>query len=215
MRLENAFSVAAPIEDTWRTLLDIERVATCLPGATIEPSDADGVHRGAMRMKLGPLAVDYRGTARLQDVDEDTYSASIAVHGQEVRGQGAAAAVIHNHLEPSGEGTKVTAITELSVTGRQAQFGRGVMQDVATTMMQEFATRLELELQANGGPPPDSDLDDGAEPAPLDVGSVLLRAGALRYAAAAVGALALVVAIGALAARPRRRRLKFELVLDR
>jgi hypothetical protein len=120
--------------------------------------------------------------------------------------------VIHNHLERNGDGTKVTAITELSVTGRQAQFGRGVMQDVATTMMQEFATRLERELQVNGGPPP---AGDHAEPAPLDVGGVLLRTGLLRHAAAAIGALALVVAIVTLVGRPRRRRLKLELVLDR
>ena len=99
MKLENEFSVAASIEDTWGTLLDIERVATCLPGATIEPGDEDGVYHGAMKMKLGPMNVQYKGTAKLQDVDEDTHTASIAVQAREAKGQGTAAAVISNHLE--------------------------------------------------------------------------------------------------------------------
>ena len=99
MKLENSFTVAAPIDQTWDTLLDIERVATCLPGAQIEPRAEDGVYRGAMKMKLGPMTVDYRGTARLQDVDEDTHTASIAVQAREAKGQGTAAAVIRNQLE--------------------------------------------------------------------------------------------------------------------
>lgn len=211
MRLENEFSVAAPIEDTWRTLLDIERVAACLPGATIEASHPDGVHRGAMRMKLGPLNVDYRGTARIQDVDEDSHSASIAVRGQEVRGQGMAAAVIHNQLESHAGGTRVTAVTELSITGRQAQFGRAIVQDVATTMMGEFAARLERELTSNGSSPR---REDDGEPETLDVGRVALRTGSLRYAVAAAAALAIVLLVARLAARPRRRRIKLELDFD-
>ena len=94
MQLENEFTVTAPLDQTWETLLDIERVATCLPGATIEPSEDDGVYRGAMKMKLGPMNVSYQGTARLQDVDEDTHTASIAVQAREAKGQGTAAAVI-------------------------------------------------------------------------------------------------------------------------
>ena len=86
MKLENSFTVAAPIDQTWETLLDIERVATCLPGAKIEPGDEDGVYRGAMKVKLGPMTVDYRGTATLQDVDEDTHTR--LDRGPGARGQG-------------------------------------------------------------------------------------------------------------------------------
>src|SRR5687767_271896 len=109
MKLENTFTVAAPLERTWATLLDIERVAGCLPGATIEPAHDDGVFRGAMKIKLGPMVVDYRGTARLQDVDEDTHTASIAVQAREARGPGTAAAVISNRLEPENGRTRIVA----------------------------------------------------------------------------------------------------------
>ena len=83
MKLENSFTVEAPVDKTWETLLDIERVARCLPGAKVEPGEDEDVYRGAMKVKLGPMTVDYRGTARLQDVDEDTHTASIAVQARE------------------------------------------------------------------------------------------------------------------------------------
>lgn len=230
MKLENEFTVTAPLEDTWRTLLDIERVATCLPGARIEPGEDDGVYRGAMKMKLGPLTMDYRGTARLQDVDEDTHTASIVVQAREAKGQGTAAAVIRNHLESQNGKTRVVATTDLQITGRQAQFGRGIMQDVAGTMMDQFASRLERELQA-GGLPPKADRapadraaavppPPAAEPEPevaeeaLEVGRVLAQSDTLRYAGAGVVLLVLLL-IAALFARRPRRRLRFELDLGR
>jgi carbon monoxide dehydrogenase subunit G len=224
MKLENSFTVAAPLEDTWRTLLDIERVATCLPGAKIEAGEEEGVYRGAMKMKLGPMTVDYRGTARLQDVDEDTHTASIAVQAKEAKGQGTAAAVIRNHLESQNGKTRVVAETDLKITGRQAQFGRGIMEDVAGTMMSQFAERLERELQAPtaeakgvtearkpateaaapGGPPV-----EGEEA--LDVGRVLMQSGALRYAGIAG---AVIVALFALIALLMGRRRQFTINID-
>jgi uncharacterized protein len=222
MKLENEFTVAAPLEETWRTLLDIERVATCLPGAQIEPSDEDGVYRGAMKMKLGPLTVDYRGTARLQDVDEDTHTASIAVQGREAKGQGTAAAVIENHLESQNGATKVRAVTDLKITGRQAQFGRGIMEDVAETLMGQFAERLERELRSTTVPPAKEGREParppatrGSEPAEaLDVGNVLMKSGAIRYVGVAGAALFVVVVLIALLRRPRKR-LKVDLDLGR
>lgn len=206
MKLENSFSVAAPIDQTWQTLLDIERVATCLPGAKIEPGDEDGVFQGAMKIKLGPMTVDYRGTARLQDVDEDTHTASIAVSAREAKGQGTAAAVIENRLESQNGDTKVVAITDLKITGRQAQFGRGIMEDVATTMMGEFAKRLEQEIKTGEAPKPASAPADASdprsEPAPpasartkeeepevLDVGNVLAQTPLVRNAGIAAALL--------------------------
>lgn len=229
MKLENEFTVTAPLEDTWRTLLDIERVATCLPGAKIEPGDDDGVYRGAMKMKLGPMTVDYRGTARLQDVDEDTHTASIVVQAREAKGQGTAAAVIRNHLESQNGKTRVVATTDLQITGRQAQFGRGIMQDVAGTMMGQFASRLERELQsgappkADGAsadraaamPPPATEAEPKAAEEALDVGHVLAQSGVLRYAGAVGVVFLVLLAIAALFARRPRRRLRFELDLGR
>jgi carbon monoxide dehydrogenase subunit G len=235
MKLENSFSVAAPVEETWKTLLDIERVANCLPGARIEPSEEDGVYRGAMKVKLGPMTVDYRGTARFQDVDEDTHTASIAVQAREAKGQGTAAAVIENRLESQNGGTRVTAITDLKITGRQAQFGRGIMEDVANAMMGEFAKRLEQEIQTGGatddaaarGPAVQSSrrAAAAADPAPgsgassdepeaLDLGNVLSQTAAVRYAG--IGAVVLLV-LGVLLAvlRGQRRDLTINLNVRR
>jgi carbon monoxide dehydrogenase subunit G len=237
MKLENTFTVAAPLERTWATLLDIERVAGCLPGARIEPTPDDGVFRGAMKIKLGPMTVDYRGTARLQDVDEDTHTASIAVQAREANGSGTAAAVISNRLEPQNGHTRIVAETELNITGRQAQFGRGIMEDVAQRMMGEFAKRLEAEIgrgDAAAAERPAGTADErpagtaderpagavderpaGAAERPaaaaggsrddvLDVGNVLARTPAVRYAGGAAATLLLALLARALL-RPRRQ----------
>jgi carbon monoxide dehydrogenase subunit G len=232
MKLENSFTVAAPIAETWATLLDIERVAKCLPGAQIEPGDEDGVYRGAMKVKLGPMTVDYRGTARLQDVDDDTHTASIAVQAREAKGQGTAAAVIRNSLEPQNGGTRVVAVTDLKITGRQAQFGRGIMEDVATTMMGEFAKRLESEIgsgtatreRAGDGaaaptaPTPEAGAAEERgrheQPEALDLGNVLANTPMVRYAGIA-GAALLVLLVLSARLRGRRRRLTFNVNLNR
>jgi carbon monoxide dehydrogenase subunit G len=221
MKLENSFTVAAPIAETWETLLDIERVARCLPGAQIEPGDEDGVYRGAMKVKLGPMTVDYRGTARLQDVDEDTHTASIAVQAREAKGQGTAAAVIRNQLEPQNGGTRVVAVTDLKITGRQAQFGRGIMEDVATTMMGEFAKRLESEI-GSGTPSREATAEGAApaaastqeEPEALDLGNVLARTPMVRYAGIGGAALLVLIALAALL-RGHKRQHTFNLNLHR
>lgn len=238
MKLENSFTVAAPIDQTWETLLDIERVASCLPGAKIEPSDEDGVFKGAMKIKLGPMTVDYRGTAKFQDVDEDTHTASIAVQAREAKGQGTAAAVISNQLEPTDGGTRVVATTDLKITGRQAQFGRGIMEDVASSMMGEFSKRLETEIQSgpatakqpaaatgNGSGQPASTgaqsapssaggTADADEPEALDLGNVLAQTQMARYGGIAAGVL-VVLGLVTVLLRGRGRRLTINLNLRR
>jgi carbon monoxide dehydrogenase subunit G len=149
LKLENEFVVNAPVEATWKTLLDLQRVAGCLPGATIEAPDAEGTYAGAMRVKVGPVSMNYAGTARLEDVDESAHTAVFTVKGKETRGQGSATARIRNRLVPEGEGTRVVVETELSVTGRPAQFGRGIMQDVASSMLDDFARCLSTLMAAS------------------------------------------------------------------
>ena len=152
MKLSNEFIVSAPLKRTWETLLDIERVATCLPGASVQPGAGDGVFRGGMKMKLGPVAVDYKGTVRMLEIDEDAHVATFEAKAREAKGQGTAAAQITNRLVCEGDAaTRVTVETNLDITGRQAQFGRGIMQDVSEKMLGEFAKRLEQEILA--GPP--------------------------------------------------------------
>jgi carbon monoxide dehydrogenase subunit G len=182
VRLTNEFTVAARLEQTWSALLDVPRVARALPGARLEPGNGDGSWRGTMKVKLGPVTTEYEGSARLQDVDDDERVASFYVQGREARGQGTAAATITNRLSAAGDATRVAVETDLQVTGRQAQLGRGLMQDVAGVVLAEFSARLERELAA--GPEPAE-----AAPAPiedaLDVGAVAGRA--LRERAALVG----------------------------
>jgi carbon monoxide dehydrogenase subunit G len=215
MKLQNEFTVDAPLDRTWEVLLDIQRVAGCLPGATMEDAGADGIHHGSMKVKLGPITTTYQGTARLADVDEDTHTARIAVDAREQKGQGTASALITNRLERRNGGTLVTAETELSITGRPAQFGRGIMEDVAGTMLGEFARRLEREVVegevgaaqplaprlAPGTPPRQGDVEA------LDLGQALAGSMMPRLVAGAAVAVAVGVGLGfALASRRRPRR---------
>lgn len=159
MKFENEFAVAAPLERTWTTLLDLQRVAQCLPGATIQPAAADGSYEGSMRVKVGPVTIDYKGVARLTEVDEAAHVAVFNVLGKELRGQGTASATIRNSLVAEDGTTRVLVETELSVTGRPAQFGRGIMQDVAGSMLNDFAKSLFELLAADEAP--------AVEPAPV------------------------------------------------
>jgi carbon monoxide dehydrogenase subunit G len=140
--------VEAGIETTWEMLLDLSRVAQCLPGATIEPADKDGSYRGTMKVKLGPVSMKYEGVAVLTEVDETSRTAAFNVQGKETRGQGTATATIRNSLVAEGTSTRVRVETEMSVTGRPAQFGRGIMQDVAGRMLSDFAACLSREISA-------------------------------------------------------------------
>jgi carbon monoxide dehydrogenase subunit G len=191
MRLINEFTVAAPRERTWNALLDVPRVARALPGAAVEPEQRDGAYQGSMRVKLGSLTMEYAGTARLDDVDEDDHSASFHVEGREIRGQGTAAATIRSRLEAQGDVTRVRVETELHVTGRQAQLGSGLMQDVASRVLDTFADGLERELSGTSAVA--SAEGDGATPA-LDLGAAVrgpvLERGALIAASLGAGVVA-------------------------
>jgi uncharacterized protein len=161
MKLQNEFFVHVPIERAWETLLDIETVAGFLPGAKIEPGGPEGVYQGSMKVKVGPMTVNYQGTARLASVDEQAHSAEIEVRAKEAKGQGTAAAMIRNTLQEENGGTRVSAETDLQVTGRQAQFGRGIMQDVAARMLADFAdclSRTLAETPVEDAPAPALDL---------------------------------------------------------
>lgn len=151
MKLSNEFDVGVPVERTWAMLLDVPRVARALPGATLEPNAEGGAWRGTMKVRLGPVTTEYAGTARVQDVDEDDRIASFRVEGREARGQGSAAATITARVRArEGGGTHVVVDTDMQVTGRQAQLGRGLMEDVAGTILGQFAQRLEDELTGKG-----------------------------------------------------------------
>lgn len=152
MKLEHEFTVVAPIDETWDALLDVERVAGCLPGATVTPAAEEGVYDGQMKLKLGPMTVAYKGTLRMDEVDKAAHRAVMRIQAKELKGQGGATARMDNRLEPDGDGrTRVVVGTELDVSGRAAQLGRGMMENVAERLLADFAKRLERELAASRG----------------------------------------------------------------
>jgi uncharacterized protein len=148
MILNNEFTVGADVETVWRHLLDMEGVASCLPGATVTATDEENTYDGTMRLKVGPMKVEYRGRAILQHVDEQRHTSVISLEGHEARGQGTAMATIHNQLEEVVGGTRVRAQTDFNITGPQAQFGRGVIEDVGGRVMAEFSRQLERRIAA-------------------------------------------------------------------
>ena len=140
MKLTNEFTVGADVDTVWRTLLDMEGVAGCLPGASIEATDEEGHYSGSMRLRIGPMTVAYQGTATLTEVDEAARRAVISLRAREAKGHGTALATITNVVEQIDGGTRVRAETDLRITGPQARFGRGVMEDVAGRMLGEFSS---------------------------------------------------------------------------
>ncbi len=207
MILENEFTVGADLDTVWRELLDMEGVASCLPGATISATEEPNVYDGSMRLKLGPMRVEYRGRATLSEVDETGHTAVIELRAREAKGQGSAMATIRNRLEPVEGGTRVKAETELQITGPQAQFGRGVIEDVGKRVLSQFSDRLEQKIAGTAdreeqAPATDTTSHMQLEPAPseLDVGSLVSGTPAVRNGAlVAVAVLLLLILL-------RRRR---------
>jgi carbon monoxide dehydrogenase subunit G len=147
MKLENDFTVPASVDEAWAFLLDVPRVAPCLPGATVEPgTDDDGAYKGAMKIKIGPITAQYKGTVKIQEADEAAHKVTMRAQAKDARGQGSASATITSSMEETPEGTKVSVVTDMRVTGPAAQFGRGVMQDVSAKLMQRFADCLAEQL---------------------------------------------------------------------
>ncbi|MFG2561309.1 SRPBCC family protein [Streptomyces sp. NPDC048496] len=145
MQLHHSFTVPVPVDEAWRALLDIERVSRCMPGATVEDFDGETI-KGFAKVKVGPVTVTYRGTATFLEKDEPEHLIVLAAKGKEVRGQGMAAAAVTGTLAERGGGTTVTVDTDLTITGRPAQFGRGVMSDVSDRLIGQFAGCLSAQL---------------------------------------------------------------------
>ena len=155
MKLEQTFEVQAPLAQVWEALNDLERVAPCLPGAAITGHDDDGTYHGTFTVKLGPMTAAYNGTIKIEDADEAAHRATLKARGNDKRGQGGANATIVNTLSEHDGGTRVEAVTDFSITGRLAQFGRGgIMQDVSNRLLRDFATCLSTRLAEPARLPP-------------------------------------------------------------
>jgi uncharacterized protein len=169
MKINNEFTVGAPIQQAWDTMLNLERIAPCLPGAAIQEEKDEGEYDGTMKVKIGPITANYKGTVKFEEVDEDNHRAILQATGRDARGQGTASATIVSTLQEEGEGTKVSVETDMKLTGRAAQFGRGIAQDVATKMLDQFSSCLEEEI--TGGPEQGAAAAATAEPTREENGS--------------------------------------------
>ncbi len=145
MEITNSFTVAAPIEEAWILLTDLAKIAPCLPGAKLA-DETDGVYSGGIKIKVGPVTSEYKGTAEFVEKDDANYKAVISGKGRDTRGAGNAQALITAQMTPVGTNTTVDIVTDLKVSGKVAQFGRGVMQDVSTKLLGQFADCLEAKI---------------------------------------------------------------------
>ena len=146
MQLEHDFTVPVPLGGGWEVMLDVERIAPCMPGATVESFDGETIN-GHVRVKVGPIQVSYRGTARFAEKDPAARRVVLEAQGREVPGARTARATVTAQLHEKGGDTWVTVLTDLAVTGRPAQFGRGVMAEVGAKLIGRFADCLAETLQ--------------------------------------------------------------------
>ena len=165
MELNNDFEVAAPVDLVWAVLTDVERIAPCLPGAQLLEIEGDEF-RGVVKIKVGPITAQYKGAASFSECDDVEHRAVLRAEGRDTRGAGNAAADITAELEATDIGTKVTVTTDLTVTGKVAQFGRGVMADVSKKLMGQFAENLSDLIAASGD---ETVVDAAADEAAVDV----------------------------------------------
>ena len=150
MKIEDQFRVDVGVDEAWKVLLDVERIAPCMPGAQLQEVEGDE-YRGIVKVKVGPITAQYKGTAKLAEVDEANRRIVIDASGRDTRGQGNAKASIVVTMRAEGAGTKVDVVTDLSVTGKVAQFGRGVLGDVSSKLMGQFVENLERDVLTTAG----------------------------------------------------------------
>src|ERR1700722_19515546 len=154
IELDNSFTVPVPPEQAWDVLLDVERIAPCMPGASVTSVEGDEIE-GQVKVKLGPLSLTYKGTAKFTDKDQASRTISIEAAGKETRGTGTASANEQDSLTPgAGVGRTLVSIhPSLNVTGKPAQFGRSLLPEVSGKLIQQFATNLEAMINADTAGP--------------------------------------------------------------
>ena len=191
MELTNDFKVGISVPEAWKVLTDVERIAPMLPGAQLQEVEGDE-YRGVVKVKVGPITAQYKGAARFVERDESAGKVVLSASGRDTRGQGNASATITATMIPDGEGTKVSVVTDLTVTGKVAQFGRGVLAEVSAKLLGQFADALEADLASGGSDsgtgaaavseatPDEADAADAARESPSTNGSESVPAGPRR-----------------------------------
>jgi carbon monoxide dehydrogenase subunit G len=169
MQFSNSFEVPLPPAEAWAFLLDIRRIAPCMPGAELTEVVDESTYKGKVAVRLGPVALSFAGTAKFEEIDNAAHKARVKAQGSDVKGRGGASAVVNFALEPTAEGTRVAIDTDLNLSGSVAQYGRasGMIQSVAAQIISQFAAALRGEIAKSQAPP------EGA-PAP-DVATLIDR----------------------------------------
>ncbi|WP_405733440.1 SRPBCC family protein [Streptomyces sp. NBC_01537] len=145
MDFTNEFRVSLPVGPAWALLTDLERIAPCMPGAQLTGVEGEQ-YTGVVKVKVGPMTVQYKGVAAFEEQDADARTAVLRAQGRDVRGQGNADARITARLAPDGDGTRVTVETRLTITGKVAQFGKGMIEEISKKLLAQFADALEAQL---------------------------------------------------------------------
>ncbi|MFC8226103.1 SRPBCC family protein [Streptomyces sp. NPDC057287] len=199
MQLDHTFSVPAGPDDAWKLFHDLGRVAPCMPGAVLDTLDGD-VFTGRVKVKIGAVQMSYRGEGTVTR-DEAARSMRLALSGSETRGAGTASATVTATLSPGADGTRVHVHTDLDITGRPAQFGRGIMTEVGDRLVRQFAGRLEnlLRETGTGASAPTAP----AEPEAVDLGAAALPVLLRRAAVPAAAVLFALVLAGVVRRRSR------------
>jgi carbon monoxide dehydrogenase subunit G len=172
MEFENTFVVAAPVGDVWDLLMDVERVAPCMPGAQVLEQTGDDAYKVAVKVKLGPMSMLYRGDVEIVERDATTHEASMQAKAKESRGQGTASAQIRMALREQDGGTAASIVTEMQMSGKAAAMGQGVIRDVAASLTDTFAKNLAGMVTAGEPEPVPPGVaaapPTGAEPRPAE-----------------------------------------------
>jgi len=178
MEFDNSFEVPLPPEQAWTTLMDIERIAPCMPGAQLTEKVDDKTYKGKVSVRLGPVALTFQGTATFEEIDDAAKKATVKAQGADAKGRGGANAMVGFHLEPSDAGSKVLIHTDLQLSGSVAQYGRGagMIQDLSSQIIGQFAKNLSQQIAAeqpaatepaaDAAPAPDGGGESTAQPAP-------------------------------------------------
>jgi carbon monoxide dehydrogenase subunit G len=155
IRIENSFHVPAGIEQTWRIISDVPRIASCMPGTQLTGVAGDGSYRGHAKVKIGPVQLQFNGEARVYDVDPLRHSMKVRSRASDAKGRGTVASEMGFALVPDGERTRVDVVTELTLTGAVAQYGRGagLIREVANQFTKDFAANLEKLVREEAGAP--------------------------------------------------------------
>jgi carbon monoxide dehydrogenase subunit G len=166
VRIENSFDVTATPEAAWALLMDVPRVIPCMPGAELVETVDDSSWKAKMRVKLGPISLAFLTDVRRDEVDEAGRRVRLAANAREERGRGAASATIESSLSSDGGATTVTTVTELTLTGAVAQYGRGLVQEVSAQLLKQFAACLEAQLAVSEAAGPNGDAAATPPPPP-------------------------------------------------